>query len=386
MKYFLTLAIGFSFFLSAEALRLDMRQQTNTGDFVPYSCEVWNDGCNDCKQTDSGYICPPKNCATMRMGYCRVEKDASDVGDMAPPRNVKPRPTRPANCQRWFDGCNTCAAQPNGVSTTCTMMACEIYDEPRCLEAKKPDIEILSTPEIPLNCQSWFDGCNGCAVENGQLTFCTERACSPDQLEPAYCTAFKKETGPPADDKSEILEVTIGPEMVDCSAFRRTCMVMNGDPFPSWIDGFDFEAGFNYELRIKKTKRDRPLLDVGEYEYTLLEVLSKTSVQGEVVKYVYPPQKPRDESLIPLNCTSWYDGCNTCGVENGQVIYCTEMACDQTMLKPTECRAYAETEEVLYEEDQPDDFKKVPMAIPYEQSVRPTFWGFIKHHLFGWMK
>jgi len=163
-------------------------------------------------------------------------------------------------------------------------------------------------------------------------------------------------------------------------------MVMNGDPFPSWIDGFDFEAGFNYELRIKKTKRDRPLLDVGEYEYTLLEVLSKTSVQGEVVKYVYPQQKPRDESLIPLNCTSWYDGCNTCGVENGQVIYCTEMACDQTMLKPTECRAYAETEEVLYEEDQPDDFKKVPMAIPYEQSVRPTFWGFIKHHLFGWMK
>jgi len=43
---------------------------------------------------------------------------------------------------------------------------------------------------------------------------------------------------------------------------------------------------------------------------------------------------------VPLNCTSWFDGCNTCGAENGELTACTMMACET----PTEaeCRAYEE--------------------------------------------
>ncbi len=44
--------------------------------------------------------------------------------------------------------------------------------------------------EIPENCVSWFDGCNTCGVENGQLKYCTKRACreNPDG---ARCLKFK---------------------------------------------------------------------------------------------------------------------------------------------------------------------------------------------------
>lgn len=30
---------------------------------------------------------------------------------------------------------------------------------------------------------------------------------------------------------------------------------------------------------------------------------------------------------VPSFCTSWYDGCNECGVENSQLTLCTERAC-----------------------------------------------------------
>ena len=29
------------------------------------------------------------------------------------------------------------------------------------------------------------------------------------------------------------------------------------------------------------------------------------------------------------NCTGYNDGCNSCGVENGQITYCTEMWCEK---------------------------------------------------------
>ena len=32
-------------------------------------------------------------------------------------------------------------------------------------------------------------------------------------------------------------------------------------------------------------------------------------------------------NAVPSDCTSWNDGCNTCGVSNGRVTMCTDMAC-----------------------------------------------------------
>lgn len=40
----------------------------------------------------------------------------------------------PNNCISWFDGCNTCGRSNDGGPMMCTLMACQEYDEPRCLE------------------------------------------------------------------------------------------------------------------------------------------------------------------------------------------------------------------------------------------------------------
>jgi len=39
-------------------------------------------------------------------------------------------------------------------------------------------------------------------------------------------------------------------------------------------------------------------------------------------------------------CTSYYDGCNTCGVEDGQISFCTEMWCSQ--YDAPRCTAFVE--------------------------------------------
>ena len=50
------------------------------------------------------------------------------------------------------------------------------------------------------------------------------------------------------------------------------------------------------------------------------------------------PVDPIPLSLIPYNCASWYDGCNTCSVENGVISLCTLMMC--FVNNPTECLSY----------------------------------------------
>ncbi len=50
------------------------------------------------------------------------------------------------------------------------------------------------------------------------------------------------------------------------------------------------------------------------------------------------------EEVIPANCASWFDGCNTCGVEDGKLTGCTKMACENP--QKGECREY-KTEEVI---------------------------------------
>ena len=45
---------------------------------------------------------------------------------------------------------------------------------------------------------------------------------------------------------------------------------------------------------------------------------------------------------IPTNCTSWYDGCNTCNVKDGKIGYkCTRRFC-YTKDEP-KCKGYAST-------------------------------------------
>ena len=47
--------------------------------------------------------------------------------------------------------------------------------------------------------------------------------------------------------------------------------------------------------------------------------------QYDIVFYITPPV--RNDNPIRLDCVSWYDGCNTCRVDNGIIGAWTRMMC-----------------------------------------------------------
>lgn len=47
---------------------------------------------------------------------------------------------------------------------------------------------------IPADCTEWYDGCNNCQVSNGQISYCTERACFRQGR--AYCRTHRSAPSP----------------------------------------------------------------------------------------------------------------------------------------------------------------------------------------------
>ncbi|MCF7799046.1 hypothetical protein K9M74_04020 [Candidatus Woesearchaeota archaeon] len=101
----------------------------------------------------------------------------------------------PSGCTSWFDGCNTCVVK-NGATTACTEIYCEpaSYTKPTCLSFEN---SISSSQEeiadIPLNCKTWFDGCNVCFVNDGELAACTRKHCPSELMEEPECKEYIEE-------------------------------------------------------------------------------------------------------------------------------------------------------------------------------------------------
>ena len=59
-------------------------------------------------------------------------------------------------------------------------------------------------------------------------------------------------------------------------------MIVNGEFFYSSIDGFDYEPGYEYRLKIERfdawPDRDEPPADASKYGYRLLEVIEKATI------------------------------------------------------------------------------------------------------------
>lgn len=110
---------------------------------------------------------------------------------------------------------------------------------------------------------------------------------------------------------------TIGPELKNCTGIGpQKCMVVNGEYFYDSIRGFDYQEGYDYEITVKKQMREDVPADASTYTYTLVDIISKNPA-------------------IPANCTSWFDGCNTCTAHNGTLGGCTRKYCpEETMGTP----------------------------------------------------
>ena len=97
------------------------------------------------------------------------------------------------------------------------------------------------------------------------------------------------------DQSGQLLEVTVGPARRECyGPFRRMCLIVDGGYFYEEIEGFEHEPGYEYRLRILRYDPymgQEPPQDAGQYAYRLLEVVSKTSVAGEIADVGVAPAR-----------------------------------------------------------------------------------------------
>lgn len=115
-------------------------------------------------------------------------------------------------------------------------------------------------------------------------------ACATDL--PIQLPQVPPEAPPPAETPApaeapaaETLTLFVGPNQVPCVGVApQMCLQVKTSPdaeytlFYDTIAGFEFEPGFEYELRVERTPRSNVPADASAFTYTLVEVVSKTAV------------------------------------------------------------------------------------------------------------
>lgn len=73
--------------------------------------------------------------------------------------------------------------------------------------------------------------------------------------------------------------ITVGSSYVACGGMGEfECLVVDGNIFYGMIDGFEYQQGFEYTLKVRRTFLDSTSLFIGNYRYELLEILSRNEV------------------------------------------------------------------------------------------------------------
>lgn len=77
----------------------------------------------------------------------------------------------------------------------------------------------------------------------------------------------------------------VGPEQADCyGPFPRKCLQVKDDAgasfrnFYDFIEGFDFESGYEYVLKVNTEEVENPPADGSSVKYTLVDQVSKSKV------------------------------------------------------------------------------------------------------------
>jgi len=88
----------------------------------------------------------------------------------------------------------------------------------------------------------------------------------------------------PVAGKAETLMLFVGPERTECmTVIPTTCLQVRFSPEGSWenfsdpIEGFEFEPGFLYELRVRRIPIADPPADGSSFRWILLELVSKNT-------------------------------------------------------------------------------------------------------------
>jgi hypothetical protein len=106
----------------------------------------------------------------------------------------------------------------------------------------------------------------------------------------------------PATGQAQTITVYVGPKLVDCQGVApQKCYQVKAHPeddyrlFYSSIQGFQYEPGYEYELRVRVEPVDNPPADASAYSYVLVDVVSKTRASEEAAQAT-PSAVPEVES------------------------------------------------------------------------------------------
>ena len=175
----------------------------------------------------------------------------------------------PSTCQSFFDGCNNCMRIEGSDNAACTMMYCEEYEEPRCLDQLDPSWDVNQ------------DGLNDCESDD-------------------TCDDSVDYTAPRDIYNAESRKAIIAD---DCTNFFDGC---NTCMRAEWSD----EAACT-RMYCETYEKPRCLND-DEQEEDLI---------------VYNSESRKE--IIDEDCKSFYDGCNNCvKSDDGENIACTMMYCE----------------------------------------------------------
>jgi heat shock protein HslJ len=120
----------------------------------------------------------------------------------------------------------------------------------------------------------------GCQSESGEEAVSTEPPVAESPTE-------NPETTP----ETEVKTIFVGPEKVDCVGVGpQECYQVKDDPNGEWqnfydqIEGFEWEPGYTYELRVAVHKVENPPADASSLRYELIEVVDKAETPLETEK------------------------------------------------------------------------------------------------------
>ena len=84
-------------------------------------------------------------------------------------------------------------------------------------------------------------------------------------------------------DKAQEYDLWVGPQQVDCvGAFKQKCLMVRRSPTEAWqlfyssIEGYDYQPGYTYHIRVRETEVKDPAMDASSRRYVLLELIEKT--------------------------------------------------------------------------------------------------------------
>jgi hypothetical protein len=101
-----------------------------------------------------------------------------------------------------------------------------------------------------------------------------------------------------AQDQVSTITIKIDPyKSFTNGAFFKVLVLSSPDePGLDYLSGFDFEWGYHCEVKVKKTKLAQPMMDAGDTEYELIEIVSKEKASPD---YLFSLNLDRDLYLGP---------------------------------------------------------------------------------------